>query len=203
MITLGMIDQVRERVNVSFKEAKDALEATGGDPLEAIILLETKKQHKGIADNMTDMGNEIVETLKNLVKKGNLTRITLEKEGKSAVDIPIVAGALGAVFFTPATVAAILASLVAGYQLKIVKDDGSIIDIKDMTEDTIQTVKTRVDEIKTRLSKAKEEGEAEVNEEGRNPGEEGEFYGQEGEILGQEEGIEVEIQETDPDKRGY
>lgn len=176
MITLGMIDQVRERVNVSFKEAKDALEATGGDPLEAIIMLESKK-NKGIGDNMTEMGNEILETLKGLVKKGNLTRITLEKEGKSAVDIPIVAGALGAVFFTPATVAAILASLVAGYQLKIVKDDGSVIDIKDMTEDTIQSVKTRVEEIKTRLNKTKEE--------------------EEGEALSEEEGIHVEIKESD------
>ncbi len=185
MITLGMIDQVRERVNVSFKEAKDALEATGGDPLEAIIMLESKKQHKNIGDNVTEMGNEIMETLKSLVKKGNLTRITLEKEGKSAVDIPIVAGALGAVFFTPATVAAILASLVAGYQLKIVKDDGSVIDIKDMTEDTLQNVKNRVDEIKTRLSKTKEE--------------------EEGETLSEEEGIEVEIKESesDPNKTDY
>lgn len=185
MITLGMIDQVRERVNVSFKEAKDALEATGGDPLEAIIMLESKKG-KGIGDNVTEMGNEILDTLKGLIKKGNLTRITLEKEGKSAVDIPIVAGALGAVFFTPATVAAILASLVAGYQLKIVKDDGSVIDIKDMTEDTIQTVKTRVEEIKTRLSKSKEE--------------------EEGEALSEEEGIHVEIKESDSEnseKQGY
>ncbi len=176
MITLEMIDEVRKRADVSYKEAKDALEAVGGDPVEAIILLESKK-HKGIGDNVTEMGNEILETLKSLVKKGNLTRITLEKEGKSAVDIPIVAGALGAVFFTPATVAAILASLVAGYQLKIVKDDGSIIDIKDMTEDTIQTVKTRVDEIKTRLSKSKDE--------------------EEGEALSEEEGIQVEIKDSE------
>ncbi len=182
MITLEMIDQVRERADVSYKDAKEALEATGGDPVEAIILLESRKQ-KGIGDNFTEMGNEIMDTLKSLIKKGNLTRITLEKEGKSAVDIPIVAGALGAVFFTPATVAAIIASLVAGYQLKIVKDDGSIIDIKDMTEDTIQTVKSRVDEIKTRLSKTKEEVEEE--------------------ILSEEEGIDIEIKESDEERQDH
>lgn len=80
MVTLEMIDQVKARADVSYKEAKDALEAVGGDPVEAIILLESKK-HKGIANNVTEMGNEIMETLKDLVKKGNLTRITLEKEG--------------------------------------------------------------------------------------------------------------------------
>lgn len=79
--------------------------------------------------------------------------------------------------------AAILASLVAGYQLKIVKDDGSIIDIKDVTEDTIQTVKTRVDEIKTRLSKTKEE--------------------EEGETLSEEAGIEVEIRESDSEPQDH
>lgn len=178
MITLEMIDQVKERADVSYKEAKDALEAVGGDPVEAIILIESKKQ-KGIGDNVTEMGNEIIETLKGLVKKGNLTRLTLEKEGKSAVDIPIVAGALGAVFFTPATVAAILASLVAGYQLKIVKDDGTIIDIKDVTEDTIQTVKTKVDDIKTKLTKNKDD-----------------------ESFDEEDGVEVEIYETENEPEG-
>jgi len=99
------------------------------------------------------MGNEVVENLKALIKKGNVTRIILEKEGKPAVDIPIVAGAIGAVFFSAATISAILAALVVGYQLKILKDDGNIIDVNDMAEDTLQNVKTRVEEIKCRLSK--------------------------------------------------
>lgn len=39
-ITLEQVDKIRERTNVSYEEAKAALEATGGDMLEAMILLE-------------------------------------------------------------------------------------------------------------------------------------------------------------------
>lgn len=39
-ITLEQVDKIRERTNVTYEAAKAALEATGGDMLEAMILLE-------------------------------------------------------------------------------------------------------------------------------------------------------------------
>ncbi len=40
MATLEQVEKLRERANVSYDEAKEALEATNGDLLEAIIYLE-------------------------------------------------------------------------------------------------------------------------------------------------------------------
>ena len=40
MATLEQVERLREKANVSFEEAKAALDATGGDLLEAIIYLE-------------------------------------------------------------------------------------------------------------------------------------------------------------------
>ncbi len=40
MATLEQVEKLRERANVSFEEAKAALDASGGDVLEALILLE-------------------------------------------------------------------------------------------------------------------------------------------------------------------
>lgn len=40
MTTLEQVEKLRERANVSFEEAKQALEQTGGDLLDALILLE-------------------------------------------------------------------------------------------------------------------------------------------------------------------
>lgn len=40
MATLEQVEKLRERANVTFEEAKAALDATGGDILEALILLE-------------------------------------------------------------------------------------------------------------------------------------------------------------------
>ncbi|MCL2817436.1 MAG: DUF4342 domain-containing protein [Clostridiales bacterium] len=42
MTTLEQVDRLRERANVSYDEAKAALDATGGDLLDAIIYLEKK-----------------------------------------------------------------------------------------------------------------------------------------------------------------
>ena len=43
-ITLEQIDFLRERANVSYKEAKEALEQSEGDMVEALVMLE--KQNK-------------------------------------------------------------------------------------------------------------------------------------------------------------
>jgi len=172
-VTLEKVDQVRERTGVSYKEAKDALEISGGDVLEAIVYLETKEQ-KGFTDSFTEMGNEAIETIRDLIKKGNVTRIILERDNKVVLDIPVAAGAIGALLFTPATAAAIIAALVAGCELKILKDDGEVIDIKNMAEDTIASVKDvaedafsqvkeSVEDLKSKLKKEEvEESEEEA-----------------------------------------
>lgn len=191
MITLEKVDQIRERTGVSYKEAKDALEITGGDVLEAIVYLETKQQ-KGFSDNVSEIGNDIIESLRELIKKGNVTRILLERDEKVVLDIPVAAGAIGAIFFTPATAAGIIAALVAGCELKIVKNDGEVIDIKDIAEDTISNVrevaedaihqvKDSVDELKTKIQKEEEASEEEE------PGEKVEV-----EIVDEEETVDFE-----------
>ncbi len=152
MISLESVDQVRERTGVGYKDAKDALETTNGDVLEAIIMLE-EKQGQCNGPNMHEVGNEIIDTLKQMIKKGNVTRITVEKDEKVVLNIPVVAGAVGALLFTPATIAGILGSLVAGCELKVLKEDGEIINVKDVTEDTIQSVIVKVDELRDKINK--------------------------------------------------
>ena len=39
---LEKIDVIRDRMDVSYKEAKEALEKAGGDPVEALVLLESQ-----------------------------------------------------------------------------------------------------------------------------------------------------------------
>jgi NACalpha-BTF3-like transcription factor len=150
-LNLEKVDEVRERTGVSYKEAKEALEISNGDVLEAVIYIEAKQQ-KGFTNNMSEKGNEIIQKLKELIKKGNVTRILLRRDSETVMNIPITAGAIGAVLFTPATIAGILVALATGCKLEIVKDDGQVIDIRDITEDTFNNVKTKVDEAKEKFS---------------------------------------------------
>ena len=46
-ITLEQIDFLRERANVSYREAKEALEETGGDIVEALVMLERQNKVSG------------------------------------------------------------------------------------------------------------------------------------------------------------
>lgn len=149
--SLEKVDEVRERTGVGYKEAKEALEISGGDVLEAVIYIESKTQGT-FTNNMSEKGNELIEKLKEIVRKGNVTRILLKREGEVVINIPVTAGAIGAVLFTPATVAGILVALATGCKLEIVKDDGQIIDIRDVTEDTFSNVKERVDEAKEKFT---------------------------------------------------
>ncbi len=52
MVSLEQVEKLREKANVSFEAAKAALEATGGDLLEALILLE----RQGKVDAPSDGG---------------------------------------------------------------------------------------------------------------------------------------------------
>jgi len=140
-ITLEQIDEVINRTGATYHQAKEALAFAEGDVVEAIIYIETLKKDSGVNEKPYVNGAEIIGLLKETIKKGNVTRITLEKNNKVVVDIPILAGLVGALVFTPATVASILAALIAGCDLKIIKDDGEIIDVKEFTEHKVGSVK--------------------------------------------------------------
>lgn len=142
-ISLEKIDEVINRTGATYQEARVALEACDGDVVEAIIFIENKKKESKKERFSFGNGGEVINVLKDFIKKGNVTRITLEKNNKIIVDIPIIAGAIGALIFTPATVASILAALIAGCDLKIIKEDGEIIDVKEFTEGKVEKVKEK------------------------------------------------------------
>lgn len=65
MATLEQVEKLRERANVSYDEAKVALDATGGDLLEALIYLEKQgkvKPPEGNGYSRSDGGTEAPKT---------------------------------------------------------------------------------------------------------------------------------------------
>lgn len=146
MVTLEKIDQVVERTGVTYEEARAALEEVGGDVLEAIIYLETSR--KGFADNMSSNINDKKETiigvLKELIKKGNITRVIIRSEEKTVLDLPIYIGAVG-VFFAPyvALIGAALAAL-NKYDIVIQTKEDKEYNLNEMTESQLNKFKSTV-----------------------------------------------------------
>ena len=97
------VDKLRERADVSYEEAKSALERCNGDILEAMILLEregkTRTAEPGCfstARGATEgRGQRAVQTfrekLRALIHKGKVNHLVVERRGERILKIPVLA----------------------------------------------------------------------------------------------------------------
>lgn len=139
-INLEKIDLVRDRTGVSYKEAKEALEATQGNVVDAIIHIEQKQSTKW-TENISGVGNDVIDRLKEIIKKGNVTKILLKRDGEVIMNIPVTAGAVGAVLSPPIAMVGVFAAIATKCKIEIVKTDGEIVDINEMAEETFENVR--------------------------------------------------------------
>lgn len=120
-IRLEDIDVVRERTGVSYSKAKEALEQANGSVVDAIIFIEKEQEkQKGVwTENINVKGSELLEKVKDIIKKGNVTKIRVKKGDKVIVDIPITVGVVTTIFFPYLTLLASIIALAAEYTLQI------------------------------------------------------------------------------------
>lgn len=141
-ITLEKIDTIRKRSGLSYGDAKIALENNDGNVVDTLIYLENNK--KTFTDNVSDVGNDILNTVKDIIKKGNVNRIKVKKDNKVIVDIPVSAGiAVGAIsLFSPAILAiGAVTAIASKISIEIERPDGSVEVINDILKNTFdQTV---------------------------------------------------------------
>lgn len=178
-ITLEQVDKVRERCNVSYAEAKEALEVSNGDVLDAIIYIEKNKQNNSESFNEEKFDSkfntisidELKDLIKSLIEKGNVTRIKIKKDDNELLDIPVNAGiAAGVIAITipPILAAAAIAALATQITIEITREDGSVEvvnkyvtkvanDMKNKASDFADVVKNKVNEVKTDINFKKDD----------------------------------------------
>lgn len=115
------VDLVRKRMNVSYEEAKTALEATDWNVVDAIVKIE--QDQKSRKEEIFVRGNELVEKVKELVKKGNVTRIRVKQDDKVLVEVPVTAGVVGAMLAPQLAVIGGVAALVSKCTIEIEKSN--------------------------------------------------------------------------------
>ena len=151
-ITLEKVDQVRERTGVSYAKAKEALEHTNGSVLDAIILLESEMKNEN-SSNDKMAGNNTTETieefkvwLKELINKGNISRIRVSKDEKVLVDVPVNAGiAAGiiSIIIPPILAFVVVAAVVTQVTIEITKSDGNVEVVNKYITKTVNDVKEK------------------------------------------------------------
>ena len=141
MEELEKIDLIRERLGVSYREAKEALDQAGGDVVQALIRLEG--QDKKWDAKLEEKARELGDYIRDIIKKGNVTKVRLKKDDKVVFEISATLGAIGVGGALLSPILAILgvvgtvAALVNNYKLEIVRPDGKVEehDLKFLAED--------------------------------------------------------------------
>jgi len=142
--TLNKIDEIIKRTNTDYGTAKEALETANGDVLEAIILIEN--QQKGSTGSFR--GEQIMAQLKDILAKGNATKLTIKKDNEVIVNIPITAGLVSAFIAPFLSAAGITVALLAKCSVEITQTDGKIIDLGQKVDEGIDAVKDAMHDIK-------------------------------------------------------
>ena len=86
---------------------------------------------------ITEEAQEMVNKIKELVKKGNVAKVVIKKGESTIVNLPLNAGIVGGIVGLIAAPWAMLAATIAtiGFDCKVelIKTDGSVIDISGKT----------------------------------------------------------------------
>ncbi|SFC63033.1 DUF4342 domain-containing protein [Clostridium uliginosum] len=185
-VTLEKVDMVIERTGVSYAKAKHALEVCDGDVLEALIYIEELNiEDEDINYNIYDDEEscnrslsieELKNWIKDLIQKGNITRIKIKKDDTELIDIPVNAGIAAsviAVMIPPVLAAAVIAAIATKITIEITKKDGSVEvvnkyvskvsnDVKDKATDIAEKMKNKVNEVKAKAKSHKGEEKQKV-----------------------------------------
>ena len=162
-ITLEKVDKVIERTGASYKEAKEALEMTDGNVLDAIIYLEENLQNSESEYEKEEKGQTIEEFknwLKELINKGNVSRIKIKKDEEVLVDVPVNAGIAAAVIgiiVPPVLAFGVIAAVATKVTIEITKTDGSVEVVNQYISKATEDISKAAGGVKNKASNMAEE----------------------------------------------
>lgn len=116
-ISLELIEKLKEKVNVSYEDAKEALEKCNGDLVDALIYLEKGDKIKAVPQENKSSG--FWNTVKKWIKRGNDTRLVISKKDETILNTSINIFLLLAIFATPVVLIALLLLLFTGHKFRL------------------------------------------------------------------------------------
>jgi predicted transcriptional regulator len=116
-ITVEAIDKLRERANLSYRQAKEILEETGGDLVEALIYVEENSGR--IMRHASERGKEFYRRARKVASDLHQTKVKIKVRDSTLVELPVTAGALGAALFPKIAALGIIGLLVSRGSLEV------------------------------------------------------------------------------------
>lgn len=146
MTDIEKIDRMMEITGESYETIRAALLEANGDMDQAILAILRSKE--GAATEAPDveyeevkedekpakgaLASDIIDTIKEIWEKGNASSLIIEKGGKEIMNLSLTIGTIGLVIAPVAAVIGLGAALITEYQIKIVMDDGKVINVNEL-----------------------------------------------------------------------
>ncbi len=147
-ITLEQIDLLRKRANVSYQDAKEALEKCNNDIVEALIYLE--KEDKVKANKESKCNGKFFDKVKDLIKKGNEIRVIIKNQREENIlNLSLNVSIIITIIATPVFVGiAILAALLTKHKIRINKLDNEDLEVNKVFDKVSDAVNSAADSFK-------------------------------------------------------
>lgn len=132
---LEKIDTVVARTSATYKEAKEALEACDGDIVEAIVYIEENRN--SWTNNISEKGDKMMSTLKEVLRKGNVTKIVVKKDNQIILNLPVNAAVIGSIIAAPLALIGLGSAVITKCVIEVEKENGEIININNLVDKNI------------------------------------------------------------------
>ena len=142
-ISLEKVDIIRDRTGVSYKEAREALEAANGNVVDALINIEEVGDRRW-TETISVKGNEAVDKLKGMVKSGNVNRIRVKKDDYVILDIPVTAGAISAVAIPQLTAIGTAVALLSKCTIEVESPNRQTINVTEAITNTADDIANKI-----------------------------------------------------------
>lgn len=143
MTDLEKMDALKERMDVSYTQAKEALDASGGDLAAALVYLEKQnvgkkpfsaepKGNKWDKDTTENFVRGLIDQIKSVIQEGNVTKVRLKQADHVLIEVPATLGVvgLGILLFSPLLLAigaiGAATAVIKEMTLEIERPDGTI-----------------------------------------------------------------------------
>jgi len=150
-INLEQIDELRKRANVSYEDAKNALEQSDGDLISALVYLE--KQNKINPEEIRSSESNFLRKVKKIIKKGNETKLIVKKDDVVVLNICVTLVTIITIAATPLVIVALLVALATNHKIRIQKKDNDDLEVSkifDKMSVAVNKVTTKIkEELKT------------------------------------------------------
>jgi hypothetical protein len=116
-ISLEAIDQLRVRANISYREAKELLEKTGGDLIEALVYLEENSSH--MMHSVSEKGKDVIRQARRVAGALHQKKVKVKLKDKTVAEIPVTIGALGTALFPKLAALGVIGLLVSHGSIEV------------------------------------------------------------------------------------